>query len=633
MHSTDNKTLTALFKIFTLIAFSLAAISCSTTSRIERQPEAAQQVTAESVIMAADFERHQQWLEAATLYRHLADQSAQPQRSRYLQKTALMLYRSGRFEQVEDFYNSLKDDDILPPEQVKRSVLLAGVYFDKGKTYQSLGNLPDIDSIEDPAYKALALNIRSKGVLAIGKPLESARLRIQIGQYLSDENEILQNQQFIWDALNRISEPKILKALSQQQTPALRGWLELNLIARRSDMLPAKIEPWVKKWHELYGDHEAAASFADALVAESKLIYIEPTRIALMLPFSGKLKNVSEAIQDGFLYGYYQDNETRPALEVINVSDDPAEFFLQYNQAQQNGADFIVGPLNKKLVNELQLGGDLKTPTLTLNYADDDSRAVNNLYQFGLRPEDEAEQIADYALNSEKYHAITLTPDTTLGDRLQNAFSQRFERLGGQVVGSARYPARKNDYSPSIKQLLNINSSNRRHSILDTVLGRKTEFIPRRRQDIDMIFIAGNPRQARLIKPQLKFHHAIDLPVYATSSISSSINDPDADRDLNGILFINTPWALQNDKNPDFAAIHKLWPKKSERYAKFFALGLDAYRMIPSLRRLLINPQEEIALNSGVVSLDAQGRVHRKLLLATYRKGRIEVLEQPAEKP
>jgi outer membrane PBP1 activator LpoA protein len=630
MHSTDIKT---LLKIFMLITITLGAISCSTTSRVSRQPEASQQVTAESIIMANDFERNQQWLEAATLYRHLADQSAQPQRSRFLQKTALMLYRSGRIAQVEDFYNSLNDDDILPAEQVKRSVLLAGVYFDKGKTYQSLGNLPDINSIEDPVYKALALKIRSQGVLAIGKPLESARLRIQIGKYLSDENDIVQNQQFIWDALNRISEPKVIKALSQQQSPALRGWLELNLIARRSDMLPAKIEPWVKKWHELYGDHEAAISFADALVAESKLIYIEPSRIALMLPFSGKLKNVSKAIQNGFLYGYYQDNEDRPALEIINVSADPAEFFLQYNQAQQNGADFIVGPLDKKLVNELILTSDLKTPTLTLNYADDENRGVNNLYQFGLRPEDEAEQIADYALNSEKYHAITLTPDTTLGNRLQGAFSNRFERLGGQVVGAARYPARNNDYSPSIKQLLNINSSNRRHSILDTVLGRKTEFIPRRRQDIDMIFIAGNPRQARLIKPQLKFHHAIDLPVYATSSISSSINNPDADRDLNGILFIDTPWALQNDKNPDFAAIHKLWPTQSERYAKFFALGLDAYKMIPSLRRLLINPQEKIALNSGTVSLDAQGRVHRELLFATYRKGRIELLEPPGEKP
>jgi len=144
-----------------------------------------------------------------------------------------------------------------------------------------------------------------------------------------------------------------------------------------------------------------------------------------------------------------------------------------------------------------------------------------------------------------------------------------------------------------------------------------------------MVFISGNPRQARLIKPQLKFYHAIDVPVYATSSISSSINNPDADRDLNGITFINTPWALNNKNNPDFAAIHKLWPDQSERYAKFFALGLDAYKMIPSLRRLLINPQEKIALNSGSISLDDKGRIHRELIPASYKKGRIVILEKP----
>lgn len=146
-----------------------------------------------------------------------------------------------------------------------------------------------------------------------------------------------------------------------------------------------------------------------------------------------------------------------------------------------------------------------------------------------------------------------------------------------------------------------------------------------------MIFIAGNPRQARLIKPQLKFHHAKDLPVYSTSSISSSNSDPDADRDLDEILFVDTPWALTNTTNPDFAAINKLWPKQNDRYARFFALGIDAYNLIPSLRRLMITPEEKVALNSGTISVDKNGRVHRELILATYLKGRAEVLKQSVE--
>jgi uncharacterized protein len=613
---------------FFIITFSLL-FGCQTTSII--QPATVGKTTAEDILIARHYEEDQQWDQALEMYRYMAQQSQQPDKSRYLQKAALILYKAGRFTEIEPFYESLQPDDLLENEQQHKNILLAGTYFEKGKIYQALGNLPDIDSITDPAYKVLALNIRSRGVLAIGNPLEAARLRIQITQYLTTEFEQRQNDDFIWDALNRMSEPNIINTLSKEISNDLRGWLELNLIARRSNMIPAKIEPWLQKWSELYSGHQANNYFVEKLRADSQLIFINPTHIALMLPFDDKFRNVSEAIQNGFLHAYYKDPDEKPILEIINVSSNPQDFYLQYNQAIQNGADFIVGPLDKKLVNELLLNQSLKVPTLTLNYADNDSYGVNNLYQFGLRPEDEAEQIADYALVNAHYHAITLTPDTSLGDRLKNAFSQRFESLGGQVVDSARYPAANNDYSSAIKNLLNINDSDSRHKILDRVLNRHSEFIPRRRQDVDMVFISGNARQARLIKPQLKFHHAKDLQVYATSSISSSIPDPDANRDLDEIQFVDTPWTLNSADNPEFQEISKLWPVQSQRYAKFIALGIDAYKVIPSLRRLMLKQIAPLPLNTGKISVDKNGRIHRELILATYQRGKAEVIKQSVD--
>ena len=627
----------SLLRKLSLIGFSAFVLASCQTISTSPAPESSQiqQTTAEEIIIAQQLERDRNWSQAAAMYEFMAKKSAQPERSGYLQKTALMFYRDGDFDRVESFYNGLNENDLMQQDIVYQNVLLAGLFFEKGKTYQSLVNLPDLAEITRPFYKALALNVRSKGVLAIGKPLESAQLRIEISQFLESDQDISENQDFIWDSLNRISEPNIIKALSQHQTVALRGWLELNLIARRSNMLPAKIEPWIGKWLEVYPQHEAGELFASALLEESRLIYINPTRIALMLPFSNQLKNVSEAIQSGFLYAYYNDpRHTDIQLHMVDVSDTkPDELYLTYYQTVQEGADFIVGPLSKDKVNELQRRDDLDVPTLTLNYADAKDEGVNNLYQFGLRPEDEAEQIADYALTQKLFHAVTLLPDTDLGNRLEQSFIKHYEKLGGRVVGSERYPASKNDYSVAIKQLLHINGSVRRHSILDQVTGQKSEFIPRRRQDVDMVFIAGNPRQARLIKPQLKFHHAIDLPVYATSSISSGTSQPDADRNLDNTIFVDTPWALDNENNIDFKNIQKLWPSTSQRYAKFFALGMDAYKVIPSLRRMLVNPEERLALNSGTINVDSNGRIHRKLLLATYLRGRAKLLQddKPAE--
>ena len=270
-------------------------------------------------------------------------------------------------------------------------------------------------------------------------------------------------------------------------------------------------------------------------------------------------------------------------------------------------------------------------PTLTLNYADNIQETNLNLYQFGLRPEDEAEQVADFALADGRNNAITLVPDTDWGARLQRAFTERFELLGGRVVGAGVYPSKKNDYSVAIKKLLNLSSSEQRKSLIQHTIGLQTSFEPRRRQDVDMVFIAANSRQARLIKPQLKFHRAQSLPVYATSNISSSSGNSDDDRDLDDILFVDIPWMLDNVQNKEYQQVRKLWPDASKRFSRLFALGIDAYRLVPSLRRLMINPGESELLNTGRLSVDKNGRVKRALLMATYQKGVAQLLEQPPE--
>jgi outer membrane PBP1 activator LpoA protein len=631
-----------LILLMLVLAFGLAACQSgpprqpvtdgSATTSPTTEPGAGSEIltpTEEDIIQAFEHEVDERWLEAAVLYDRLAQSSVQPERSAFLLKVALMYYEGGLYDEIDPFFDRLNEQDILLQDLPYKETVRAGGYFGEGKIYQSLLALPEIEEIIDYRYKALALNIRSRGVLAIGKPLESAKMRMQISQFLKTPQEIESNNDFIWDALNRITEPAMLRALAKQQTVEVRGWLELNLIARRSNMLPVKMEPWIDQWYQLYGEHAAAPNYAINLLQESKRIYIKPTRIALMLPFSGRLEKVADAIQNGFLYAYYQDPDPVADLEIINASLDPAEFNLQYEQAIQNGADFIVGPIDKDLIDLLQQRGELEVPTLTLNYGNDDGKAGLNLYQFGLRPEDEAEQIADYAQAHDKHHAIVLVPDTEWGYRLQRAFTKRFELLGGQVVGNAAYPAKKNDYSTAIKSLLNVTTSNHRKSILQQVIKEQVRFEARRRQDVDMIFIAANSRQARLIKPQLKFHHAQDLPVYATSHISASNGNPDDDRDLNEILFVDIPWMLNSRNSPDHKQVSRLWPDASQRFSRLFALGIDAYRMIPSLRRLMINPTESIAHNTGQLSVNRNGQVKRSLLMATYEKGRTKLLPTP----
>lgn len=594
--------------------------------------EPAVTTTAEEILAAFELESNQNWPDAALAYRELAQKSDQPERSSFLIKSAFMLYQASNFQEIPTLFNSLQKSDIIEQDRLYKTTLLAGSYFYEGKIYNSLLELPSVEAIVDWRYKLLALNIRSKSLLAIGKPKESVKLRIQISRYLKAPTDIELNHDFIWEALNQIPESTIVNELSEPQSNPVRGWLELNLIARRSDMQPKKIQPWINKWYEVYDGHAAGKLFALQLLEESRTINIKPERIALMLPLSGRLEQVSKAIQNGFLYAYYEDNVNQDPtleveLEIIDASTDTNKFDIQYNQAIKNGADFIIGPINKELVERLQTQESLKVPTLALNYGDESKPSNSNLYQFGLRPEDEAEQIADYALAQGKHNAITLVPDTAWGERLHQAFKTRFESLGGHVVGNESYPSQKSDYAVSIKKLLNLTTSNLRKSMIQQVIGQSVKFEPRRRQDVDMIFVAANSRQAKLIKPQLKFHHAQDLPVFSTSHISSGNGNTNDDRDLNDIFFVDIPWMLNNENNEDYQNISTLWPDSSNRFSRLFALGIDAYRLIPSLRRLKINPQKSLIQHTGELTVDNKGRIKRSLLMATYKKGSAKELK------
>jgi hypothetical protein len=86
---------------------------------------------------------------------------------------------------------------------------------------------------------------------------------------------------------------------------------------------------------------------------------------------------------------------------------------------------------------------------------------------------------------------------------------------------------------------------------------------------------------------------------------------------------------LDNSNNADYRQINAYWPDDSQRFSRLFALGIDAYRIIPSLRRLMINPDEKLQHHTGLLSVDKTGRVKRSLLMATYQDGQARLLKTP----
>ena len=238
--------------------------------------------------------------------------------------------------------------------------------------------------------------------------------------------------------------------------------------------------------------------------------------------------------------------------------------------------------------------------------------------------EEEARQVARQALRDGNYRAIALVPASAWGNRLLNAFSEALQEGGGSLLAAAAYDPAEQDHSSAITSVLNLDDSQQRFRELADVLGKYPQFEPRRRQDAEFVFIGAQPAQARLLRPQLKFHYAAKLPVYATSSIFEP--DPMANKDLDGLRFADIPWNLDAPAHatPLLRELRTAWPERMDAQGRLVAMGVDAFRLLPWLYAGDI--PERLPGATGQLSLGADGVIRRELQWAEFRGGRPEPL-------
>lgn len=342
-------------------------------------------------------------------------------------------------------------------------------------------------------------------------------------------------------------------------------------------------------------------------------------RIALLVPLSGPQRAIGEAIRDGFI-GAQLAAAAGPSAPEVLLFDELAPGPVEALQsAIEAGVDTVVGPLLKESV-EAVMPAAAGITLLALNSLEPGTPTPTSAYQFPLAPEDEAEQAARRAVAEGRFRAVALVPDTDWGRRMLGAFTPALEGLGGRVVAFRYYNPSGTDYTGMLERLLLIDESRARHKALVQQLGTPLEFEPRRRSDADFVFLAGTPTAGRLIRPQLRFVYASDLPVYASSAIHQPGSSGDADMD--GIAFPDAPAVLgTSGSSVDFRrTISEQWPAGGMSRLRFFAMGHDAWSLA-----LALGSTSAPALDglSGLLTTDADRRLHRELVWGAFRDGGI----------
>ncbi len=336
---------------------------------------------------------------------------------------------------------------------------------------------------------------------------------------------------------------------------------------------------------------------ADAQTDDSSAVVESGPQIAVLLPLkSPSIGRQADAVRLGILEAAKVDRGTTLPVVIHATTDEPFDVVNAYESVVRAGAQVVIGPLTRSAVTSLAATSLVTVPTLALSAPDADAIAPADLYVFGLQLENEAKQIAQLARRLGRRGAIVVASETALSHRLEQAFSEEFQRQGGTIKDQFDYT---ND-PPSLLKL--------RNSIANRIG--------------DMIFLALDDRRSKQIRSYL----GSNVPIYATSLVHTS-TEPLANFELNGVYFVDMPWLL----TPDHPAVLSYTRQEQAglEFQRFYALGIDAYRIAQDL----LKPSSSHAALDGVTGTITLARDHRfvrESIPAQFSQGEAHVLVNKA---
>lgn len=564
-------------------------------------------------------------------YLQLAAQTKGSKKQEYLLLAADQLTQNRKIGAAQDLLNNINNDALTPVLLVEKQILQAQLQLSTQQLALALNSLT----------QAAASNVALPTMWQIKLHHTLVNVYQAQGNYLAaltQEGEALSllpakarqaNLLQTWENLQSLNMQTV-QSLQQQATTAYQqGWLSLVFISNQTQGSQSLLQA-LNHWQQQFPNHPARSLLA-TISSPNMSIPATPQHIALLLPTQGPLATQGDAIRNGFFAAYYRAKSQgyTPIITVLNTNG--GDINAIYQHAVQQGADFVVGPLTKNNVAKLASGNNISVPTLALNTLPGNNSKIKNLYQFGLSPLDEAQQATMKAYNDNHTRALIITPTGPWGATIANALQQTWQALGGRTIAQLTY-TKRDDINKDMRRLLNVTQSNARALNLHYVLREKIRTIPRRRKDFDAIFLIAGPAQAREIMPLLKFYYAGNIPVYATSLVYAGLPRPRIDHDLNGVVFDDMPWVLKsNAQLPGAVAqiqnrVKTLWPRSYAQNTRLYALGVDAYNIIPKLGKLAILPKFGVYGATGMLYLYPNQHIYRKLLWAQMVHGKPRLL-------
>lgn len=533
---------------------------------------------------------------SAEEWEQLAQTAPAGDRVEYLLNAAENYRNHGNFAAAAGVVAQLNTDTLHLTGADRLALLRASFAQQQQDTEQVLAALsPIVPSRLDIEQRYEYHVARVIALQSLARYYESAAERMHLNALLG-EREQRENNAAILDTLSLVPLAFLHGAIGIAAEP-LRAWVDLAVLVQHYQFDATAFERQLADWRVRYPNYPEAMDFARKVWAHRAPSLSPPSTVAVLLPSGGEFAAAAAAVREGLL-GAHQRTSIGEQVSIRFYDTLHTPPYVLYQQARQEGADVVIGPLTKPEVEQLTTAAGLSksTPVLALNQTR--TKNIPTLYQFALNPEDEAEQAAGLAWRDGLRQMSVIVPNNRFGARMRQVFTQRWVALGGTVAGVVTYPPNRVDPAKLVTRLARTRTT--------TNAG---------------VFVTAIPQDGRRAVGVIHARWPT-LPLYATSAIFSGRPDAHQDQLLDGVNFCDASWVLPllgDGSRPEHYLPHQA-NNVELKWQRMVPFGADAYGLVTYLPQLS-SGQYTFAGLTGQIVMDADQRLHRQLYCAQFTNG------------
>ena len=545
---------------------------------------------------------------AATIYEQQARRLLRAWDTRIALLAAREYLEAGRpadAARVLDRVQDARGDDAVLEARLRAELALS-----RGDGPAALAALSRIPRPWPAPLAAELLLLEARADFVAGRTLDGIRAMDERGLELGSADARAANDRLLLEMLRSAPGGASVPAGASETE---RGWIELAAMdPAGTDAVAARR---AADWRARYPNHRGAALLSASYASGAAPVAgtgATATRVALLLPLSGKQQSAGFAVRDGYVAASLAHGGDAEVRMYDTAASGPA---AAYRQAIADGAGLVVGPLTREDVAALVAEQSLPVPTLALNGWSGPGTPPAFLYQYSLDPEQEARAAARRIAADGLSRGVALFPRGAWGDRIEAAFADELAGTGVALLSTARYAPGSRDYSGALRLALG-----RYGGAGERGAAAKRDAAAESRDGPQFVFLAATSATARALVPQLRFQMTYTVPVYATSDAW----DPGVRSvpDLDGLIYPEFPWVLHGGQGaPElWELLGKQWSTRARGRVRLYAFGHDAATLAADIGSG--RAAWTVDGLTGALALGGEGRVTRTLDWARIVGGR-----------